>query len=1423
MAKQIINVGSTPNDGNGDSLRQGALKIINNFDEIYSALGDGNEITAAVGSANTAQYAGYAQTAGIATNAQKFNGQLPAFYLNYNNLDNLPAIPTNNNQLTNGAGYIDGNALSNTLVGTYTTFPDLVGFKTDGDLVGFITNIQAGANLEILEFPAGNFIITGTPTGLQNVIEDTNPQLGGNLDLNGNTINGSGNIDIAGNLDIDGKTDLDDLSVAGVATVTSGWLEVLSSGVPSVISNWNSSKHVQLSTGDNGGGINISDVNYFAINHQPYADRGTTNNLTERFRITTSGNVELAGNVTANKFIGDGSSLSGIATDVGLAGVEASVNALGTNLNIVGFYDATLGVVTSLTLVGQARGITIGSTLPSVGVQTGDYYIVSTGGQDVGIATYAKPGISSVYDGDWIVGIDTNAWSILSYSQQVVAPRATNADIARTLESDSSVNTSGIITAGTFDGSLAASNLTGPLPAIDGSALTDLTGAAAGSFGDSFSVPIIAVDSNGRITGITTAALDGAALGESPWLVGPSGISTTSSVGIGTTAITNTLTVKGDGLVDGAFQIGVDGATSASLNLTDNVSLDLASNHTTLSNAVLNGKVILKGSGGVEINNFTTNLRAAWFKSGVAYLYNEGNLKLQTTTGGVEVTGVVTATKFVGDGSGLIGVTASGTGIEVKDSGTVVGTAGTIDFGTGVDVSPASAGIVTITVNAGAADTATIVSTAATITDHLDLRDDNDDTKRIRIFHGRNVAFDDLQPITGDGALFNNNKGDIVFLNTDPENGQLVPLALREQSVGIGTTNPLQALDVRGNAIVSGILTATGGFSGSIDSATNLTGGIATASQLQVTGVTTNNGTIFAPASANLRFGNLPINNSVTRNIAIGDQVLQSMTGGAGRNIGVGEFSLKNVSSGAYNIGLGIRAGEKINTGSYNVVIGGFDGSNQDLGITGSSNNIVLSDGQGQIRYYSASDRRVGIDTTILSTEKVTVGGSLTATSFHGSASGLTDIPAEKITGVLPVIDGSNLINVTASGTGIVVKRNATQTLGVAGTFDFTSGSGIDATYGVGIATLSLNDNQNFTELNVSGVSTFSSGGTAVEIGLTTALTVPSGNILVGRNFNLGGTLIKAGEINLTGPNSTDLNSTYYSNIRLNRIGGNFRYDLEFHSNGYSSGDIGDFIFYRRGTSYQRFERMRLSGETGNLTVTGSGIFNGLDITGHSELDDVNVSGVITATSFSGSFVGSGAGLTSIPSSQLTGALPAIDGSNLIGVIASGTGIEIKDSDSVVGSAGTVNFGDGLTVSPVSAGVVTVTASGGSLQSRTIVSASTTSIADDAVGFTTAAGFKAYTLMKVGVSTAAWIRIYTDSTSRANDSSRSVGEDPSPGSGVIAEVVTTGISTQQMITPFAMGGNMDDPVSNVIYLAIKNLSGSTQTITANLTILQLEA
>ena len=120
------------------------------------------------------------------------------------------------------------------------------------------------------------------------------------------------------------------------------------------------------------------------------------------------------------------------------------------------------------------------------------------------------------------------------------------------------------------------------------------------------------------------------------------------------------------------------------------------------------------------------------------------------------------------------------------------------------------------------------------------------------------------------------------------------------------------------------------------------------------------------------------------------------------------------------------------------------------------------------------------------------------------------------------------------------------------------------------------------------------------------------------------------------------------------------------------------------------------------------------------------------------------------------------------------------------------------------------------------VTGTTGSLAQNAIGNITITGHKSYLLMNVALSAAGWIRLYTDSASRTNDASRSVGEDPAPGSGVIAEVVTTASSLTQKISPFVPGGNMDGTPSTNIYVAIQNLSSSTQTITATLTILKLE-
>ena len=49
MSKLGINTGSVANDGTGDTLRAGAIKINSNFDEIYNSLGDGSNILVGFG------------------------------------------------------------------------------------------------------------------------------------------------------------------------------------------------------------------------------------------------------------------------------------------------------------------------------------------------------------------------------------------------------------------------------------------------------------------------------------------------------------------------------------------------------------------------------------------------------------------------------------------------------------------------------------------------------------------------------------------------------------------------------------------------------------------------------------------------------------------------------------------------------------------------------------------------------------------------------------------------------------------------------------------------------------------------------------------------------------------------------------------------------------------------------------------------------------------------------------------------------------------------------------------------------------------------------------------------------------------------------------------------------------------------------
>ena len=123
------------------------------------------------------------------------------------------------------------------------------------------------------------------------------------------------------------------------------------------------------------------------------------------------------------------------------------------------------------------------------------------------------------------------------------------------------------------------------------------------------------------------------------------------------------------------------------------------------------------------------------------------------------------------------------------------------------------------------------------------------------------------------------------------------------------------------------------------------------------------------------------------------------------------------------------------------------------------------------------------------------------------------------------------------------------------------------------------------------------------------------------------------------------------------------------------------------------------------------------------------------------------------------------------------------------------------------------------LQSRTTAAASQ-SIANGAAGNLSITTTKTYVLYSIQTSHAAWVTIYDSTTSRTNDASRSELTDPLPGSGVLAEVITTGATTQ-IITPGTICYNT--AANDQTYMKVVNKSGATNTITVTLTYLQLEA
>ena len=130
---------------------------------------------------------------------------------------------------------------------------------------------------------------------------------------------------------------------------------------------------------------------------------------------------------------------------------------------------------------------------------------------------------------------------------------------------------------------------------------------------------------------------------------------------------------------------------------------------------------------------------------------------------------------------------------------------------------------------------------------------------------------------------------------------------------------------------------------------------------------------------------------------------------------------------------------------------------------------------------------------------------------------------------------------------------------------------------------------------------------------------------------------------------------------------------------------------------------------------------------------------------------------------------------------------------------------------------------GSGLQSRNQVTNTSFNVAPGAVVNVDLTGTaKSYFLQKISTTHGAWVTIYTDSNSRSNDANRNNITDPTPGTGVIAEIVTDS-AADQLITPGIIGFNDDVNPVDTMYVRIVNNTNTTSDITITITYVQIES
>ena len=556
---------------------------------------------------------------------------------------------------------------------------------------------------------------------------------------------------------------------------------------------------------------------------------------------------------------------------------------------------------------------------------------------------------------------------------------------------------------------------------------TTLTGVAVTSITAGSGISVNQSTGNVTITATGTGST-------SQWVTTAAGIHTLSNVGIGTTNPTSALTVTGNGTFTGVvtattFVGALTGTATTATNaqgLTGNPNITVG---------VTTASRLNVGTGGTVITTTTAGLVGIGTTNPTSKL---------TVSGNVSIVGVATITgdariNYLTIGHGGNDVwdnTALGTYALLNNS---IATPGNTAVGYGVLTYNTTG-----TNNTGLGDLAlgsNILGSNNTANGYYALYNATGSSNvAVGASAGQSITTGSKNTLLGsytgnqNGLDIRTSNNNVVLSDGD---GNIRFYANSSGNVGLGTTNPTSKLTVSGDALINGLTVGLGSGAvttntaignGALYSNTTGTDNFAIgngALYFNTTGIINNangNGALYSNTTGNRNTANghraLYANTSGRDNTAIGYLALFSNTTGfentatgfqalsynttGNRNTANGIYALSTnttgndntatgfqalyVSTGTNNTGIGISAGTSITTGSKNTLLGSYTGNQNGLDIRTSNNNVVLSDGDGNIRFYANSSGNVGLGTTN-PTEKLTVVGVTSSTSFYGDAS----------------------------------------------------------------------------------------------------------------------------------------------------------------------------------------------------------------------------------------------------------------------------------------------------------------------------------------------------------------------------------------------------------------------------------------------------